>query len=1102
MVTLAAEIIAELWLILMYEAISLKKTILLRKTVFAAALCLAANYVAAAVLVSETFSSLARMDMALTTVHWSESDGTISLVPGNLALNDLQSHGEMSVVGGGPDNSATAVMGDVNGDDELDLLVGNQGGLNKVYLGDGAGGFALGPGSGAIGDETDVTTALALGDVDGDGDLDLFVGNAGLAETDDLSNKLYLNDGLGNFSLKQPMPDSPVPDLDETRALVLGDVDDDGDLDLLVANAGQINKLYLNDGDANFAVVGVAIGDEMDTSTSLILLDVDGDADLDLIVGNTDENTAAGKVNRVYLNNGKGEFSRSLESLGNDDADATYALAFGDVDNDGDVDLVAVNKNQVNKLYLNKGQGKFDASGTPVGEALDDSSSAMLVDMDSDGDLDLVVGNENQTNKLYLNEGSGLFSSVGIVLDDEADTSKAVCLGDVDGDGDMDLLVVNQGQDHKLYRNGRGGGFVGLGADFAGNSEGGPVNSMAVGDLNNDGFDDVVTGLYGQRNRVYLNDGNGGFSTAFYVGIDNNARPLPLEDVDVDATYSVVLADLNADGFLDLVVGNYGEVNKVYFNDADNAGYFSTAGVVIGADDEAAIYSASVPPAYSATYSIAVADVDADGDLDLVMGNNYQFNKLYLNDAGVFPDSGTDIGVDKDATFAVALADADGDGSPDLITANSGQTNKLYFNDGSGVFAAAVNIGDQLTPEADGSVSLVVADVDGVNGVDIVFGNDTNQANKLYLNDGGGAFVNAGTVVGRAADYSNSLDLFDINGDDNVDLLVANKNGFNKLYLNDGAGGFLAAMTVGQEVADSRFIKRVDLDKNGLSEVLVGNYGLPSKYYDQVVYRGHVGRVVSNKINQTDLVVRTVSITANFVSPNNRVNDIGSRNTEVDFYLSNDGGLKWHRLKYGKELFFPAIGDDLRWKAELKSLSPVRSPVLTDVVLERFNTLPEFTATPSIKGVFAVGKTLTLINYGASDPEGGDVLVSYQWQANGQDIDDAVADTYVLTEDDFDADITVRVSAKDSEDGERTMVTAPVSEFFYDESGSGVGTDVSADVEEDVTDEEVVSSIVKRNGGGGLNLLSLLGLMLLCAWRLWPGKRSRRVVAPVVLEYL
>ena len=1080
------------------------KTILPLKVLLAAVLCFAANVsVAANVNFADDLTNPDRLD-ASTTASWSEAviwqrsgddeKGAYSLVAGDRSLNDPLSSGTVTSIGGGSDNSAAAVLTDVNGDGELDLVVANMGAVNKVYLGNGGGEFTLGPDDGSIGSETDVSTSLALGDMDGDGDLDLFVGNSGLAESDDLSNKLYLNDGGGNFSLKQQSSvDLPSPDLDDTRALALGDVDGDGDLDLVAANAGQINKLYLNGGDANFAAVGVAIGNEMDTSTSLLLLDVDDDADLDLIVGNTDEVAGAGKINRLYTNDGSGGFSRSFESLGNDDTDATYALAFGDVDHDGDVDVVAANKNQTNKLYLNRGQGKFDASGTSVGEELDASSSAMLMDFDSDGDLDLVVGNESQTNKLYLNEGSGQFSSIGIDLGDETDTSKAVCLGDVDGDGDMDFLVVNQGQDNKLYRNGSGAGFVGLGAEFgSSNGEGGLVNSIVVDDLNNDGFKDVVVGLYKQGNKVYLSN-EGVFPS---VGLDIG--------VDADATYSIALADLNDDGFLDVVVANYGQHNKIYFNDGD--GHFSTAGVVIGADDEVEIYADSKPQAYSKTYSVAVADVDGENGPDIVFGNSSQLNKLYLNNGGgEFPDAGLDIGSDIDFTTSIALADVNGDAKPDMITANSGQANKLYLNDGAGGFAAGVVIGDDAGLEKDGNVSLAVADVDGVNGPDIVFGNDATQAIKLYLNDGSGDFTGAGTPIGSVEDYSAGLDLVDADADGDIDLLVANKNQLNKLYLNDGVGGFSVAMTIGEEVAESHFIKLVDLDKDGSSEVLVGNYGQASKHYHQVVYRGHVGRVVSKQINPIGMKARTVSLTANFDSPNNSPNDVGSRNSGVDFYLSNNGGLKWHQVRFEKEFFFPELGDDLRWKAELKSLSPVRTPVLIDVVVTRSNTLPEFTATPSIKGVFAVGETLEVINYAATDPEGDDVVVSYQWYSSDiveEDgaITNATGREYVLPVDRLNSEITVKVSVEDGEDGKRTVVTSPVSESSFDEFGTGENSDVGsadANADDNTDDEEETNAVVKRTGGGSLNLLSLLGLVLLFMWRLLIGRRSTPVAAPV-----
>ncbi len=1057
----------------------MKKIILPQAGVLAVLLCIATNAVNAVnEPFSEDFSSLDRIGEI--TANWSEADGTLSLIAGDRSLNNpLSIPWAVSPIDVATDNSSAAVLADVNGDGELDLLVANEGQLNKIYLADGSGGFLTGLN---IGSETDVSTSLALGDVDGDGDLDLFVGNSGLAVSNDLSNKLYLNDGSGNFSLKGPATDSPSPDLDDTRALVLGDVDGDGDLDLVVANAGQNNKLYLNDGDAGFTAVGVAIGHEIDTSTSLGLLDVEGDGDLDLIVGNTDEVAGAGKINRLYTNDGSGGFLSSSQALGRDDLDATYALAFGDVDNDGDVDLVAANKGQTNKLYINEGLGAFAAAGTDVGAETDASSSARLVDVDSDGDLDLVVGNENQTNKLYLNEGSGQFSSTGIALGAETDVSTAVCLGDVNGDGDMDLLVANNGQDSKLYSNVSGGGFVALGADFG--VEDGLVNSIAVADLNNDSYMDVVVGMYNQPNKIYLNDGNGGFTT---TDIPPGLDPALF---DADATYSVAIGDVdvaNGNG-PDIVVGNYGQPNKLYRN--NGSGGFDLLGTDIDIDSDA-------------TYSIALADVDGDGDLDLVSGNNSETNKYYKNDGAGNFDVGTDIGIDTDFTYGIALVDVVGvggaapDGELDLVTVNANQANKLYINNAMGGFdATAVLIGS----ETDNSNSLVVDDVNGDTFLDVVVGN-YGQTNKLYLNDGNGGFSADGIAIGGDIDTNNTqgLDFADVDGDADLDLFVANEGQPNRLYLNDGEGVFSVPLTVGQEVGDSRFIKRVDLDKDGYSEVLVGNYGQTSKYYDNVVYRSHVGRVVSKQINPGGKVVRTAIVTANFISPNNSLNDVGSRNTGVDFYLSNNGGLKWHRVNYGEEFFFPVSGNDLRWKAELKSLSPVLTPVLKDVVVRRVNMAPEFTATPSIKGVFAAGQKLEVINSAATDAEGDVVAVSYQWQSNNVDIPDATTSTYVLPAEKINEQVKVKVTAKDSEDGEVSVVTKPVSESFFDALGTGedpeADTDDSTDASAD--EEEVVSSVVKRSGGGGLSLLALLGLILVSTQRRLFRRQLTRVVAPL-----
>ena len=91
-------------------------------------------------------------------------------------------------------------------------------------------------------------------------------------------------------------------------------------------------------------------------------------------------------------------------------------VAFAEVDGDGDVDLVAGNQNQTNKLYLNDGVGGFDATGTAIGSETDNTRSVAFADVDGDGDVDLVAGNQNQTNKLYLNDGAGGFDATGTAI--------------------------------------------------------------------------------------------------------------------------------------------------------------------------------------------------------------------------------------------------------------------------------------------------------------------------------------------------------------------------------------------------------------------------------------------------------------------------------------------------------------------------------------------------------------------------------------------------------------------------------------------------------------------------------------------------------------
>ena len=190
-----------------------------------------------------------------------------------------------------------------------------------------------------------------------------------------------------------------------TLSIALGDVDRDGDLDLVAGNYGETNRLYLNNGSANLftGVIGSYISRDTANTTSIALGDVDGDNDLDLVAGNT------GSTNRLYLNIGTSDpFNGVTGSDISSDTHDTFSIALGDVDGDGDLDLVAGNYDHPNHLYLNNGTDDPFSDVTSSNISGDErwTFSIALGDVDGDGDLDLVTGNHYQTNRLYLNNGS------------------------------------------------------------------------------------------------------------------------------------------------------------------------------------------------------------------------------------------------------------------------------------------------------------------------------------------------------------------------------------------------------------------------------------------------------------------------------------------------------------------------------------------------------------------------------------------------------------------------------------------------------------------------------------------------------------------------
>jgi len=349
---------------------------------------------------------------------------------------------------------------DVNNDGLLDFYVSNKGGANKLFLNQGSGNFRDATAAAGAGiDSPGFTMGSVFGDYNNDGCQDLYLANGGQYEIE--ANRLFKGNCDGTFVDVTDQAGVGLKDFTYSASFV--DYDNDGDLDLYCANygVGAKNVLYRNNADGTFtdATDQAGVGDKS-WSWMGVWADVDNDGDADLYVVNG--RYPAGEPNKLYINSGNGTFSEQARARGVDDPNWGLGAAFGDIDNDGDLDLFVSNYIGGNNLYLNDGKGGFTKASARISGSADGwGKGPAFGDIDNDGDLDLYEGDCKQANQLYLNDGKGNFVNVAAKqpqVQCATVRTKATALADVDNDGDLDLYVVNWGAENKLLLNNQNNG--------------------------------------------------------------------------------------------------------------------------------------------------------------------------------------------------------------------------------------------------------------------------------------------------------------------------------------------------------------------------------------------------------------------------------------------------------------------------------------------------------------------------------------------------------------------------------------------------------------------------------------------------------------------
>jgi hypothetical protein len=576
-------------------------------------------------------------------------------------------------------------------------------------------------------------------------------------------------------------------------------LDGDGKIDMLIANAdtGKVAVL-LGKGNGQFASpVEYSVGKQ---PSSVVIGDFNGDGKPDVAVANQGDGTVS-----VLLGNGDGTLQKATTYAAV--ADAVYLTA-GDFNGDGKLDLaVAGSQARTIAVLINDGAGGFlKAVPYHIGHA---PRALALADFGGTGHLDIASANADGTVSLLTTRGDGTFRMSESLRVGTAALS-SITSADFNADGKADLAVTEAGSKVLTVLLGKGNGSFETGAHY---SVGSIPSFIVTSDVNNDNIPDLVTANpSGNSISVSLGNGDGSFKPS----LDYTAGSYPV---------ALAVGDFDADGKPDLAIVNYKD---------------KSVSVALGRGDG----TFKAARAYTTDLerkSVATGDLDGDGRSDLVVTNFCGASSACNSNGTVSILLGDGHGVYKLGDsyplglgpLSVTLADVNGDKKLDILAVNRGdKTVSVMLGNGDGTFQPAVTY-----PVVGSPVSLAVGDFNKDGKPDLAIATDCGANTctqvgelNLLLGNGDGSFQ-AG--IAYPVGYSpSSVVAGDLNGDKNLDLLVANAcgsepacvHGTATVLIGDGEGNFKlkADVPLGKNPSS---IAVADLHGSGKLDLIVAHRG-------------------------------------------------------------------------------------------------------------------------------------------------------------------------------------------------------------------------------------------------------------------------------------
>lgn len=356
----------------------------------------------------EVTNDLGQTETATITVHVAPPSD-IGNSPQLPAAYAIYAFFDQAIDGSG---MANPITGDIDGDNDVDII-GDDNGQLRTLLNNGSGQFSER-------ELTNISSALAVHDMDGDSDLDLVTANL----------EVWLNNGRGIFAIIQSQLEN-----DGVQHLEFGDMDGDSDTDVVGLTVNGV-KLWLNNGTGKLTN-GRLISTSLTTAAAIGDLDCDGNLDIFIAVDG---------VNEIWINDGAGRFSQKTQSF---DAIHTSGIQLGDVDGDTDIDAIVTNTTQ-SQLWLNNGSGEFALESRFDIETIDEHQLE-LADLNNDGRLDIVGQSvfllDFQFSKVIfaqLNVGHGVFVPIphsGYLYPQGFTSLSQLSIDDLNGDNYKDIVV-------------------------------------------------------------------------------------------------------------------------------------------------------------------------------------------------------------------------------------------------------------------------------------------------------------------------------------------------------------------------------------------------------------------------------------------------------------------------------------------------------------------------------------------------------------------------------------------------------------------------------------------------------------------------------------